>query len=310
MNPNDWKKLNDDYSKVDGEIVKIDEIANGIRRIEGFERVDEFKGKVAVRNNIDKNSLISGFTKVVYNLIEKTKEAEVIESQLGGTADEDKKAKTLQALEALKTLKLSQSNTVSELKAKISLNYQNIDSAKAAKDDMDAKNARLLLWTRLATAIGTTAGDNFRDVAQAYTMRILLEQANYFLRKLSQRYELTCYSNSLAIMVIDKEMGGELRSASSLSGGETFLVSLALALGLASLNDENLNIDMLFIDEGFGTLDGESLEMAVNALGNMQKFGRKVGIISHVESLKERIPAQIQVTKRGKAASEVFVVKA
>ena len=307
---NEWKKLNDDYSKVDGEIVKIDEIANGISRIEGFDRVDEFKGKVAVRNNIDKNSLISGFTKVVYNLIDKTREAEVIESQLGGTADEDKKAKTLQALEALKALKLSQSNTVSELKAKISLNSQNIDSAKAAKDDMDAKNARLVLWTRLATAIGTTAGDNFRDVAQAYTMRILLEQANYFLRKLSQRYELTCYSNSLAIMVIDKEMGGELRSASSLSGGETFLVSLALALGLASLNDENLNIDMLFIDEGFGTLDGESLEMAVNALGNMQKFGRKVGIISHVESLKERIPAQIQVTKRGKAASEVFVVKA
>jgi len=108
-------------------------------------------------------------------------------------------------------------------------------------------------------------------------------------------------------MVMDKEMGGELRTASSLSGGETFLVSLALALGLASLNDENLSIDMLFIDEGFGTLDGESLEMAVHALGNMQKFGKKVGIISHVDSLKERIPAQIRVTKRGKAASKIDI---
>ena len=300
----EWKKLNDDYSKVDGEIVKIDEIANGIKRIEGFERVDEFKGKVAVRNNIDKNSLISGFSKVIFNLIEKSEETQVIENQLG----EINKTQTLKDLEALRALRVAQANTISELKAKISLNSQNINSAKAAKDDMQAKTAQLALWTQLATAIGTTATDNFRDVAQAYTMRILLDQANYFLRKLSQRYELTCYSNSLAIMVMDKEMGGELRSASSLSGGETFLVSLALALGLASLNDENLNIDMLFIDEGFGTLDGESLEMAVQALGNMQKFGKKVGIISHVDSLKERIPAQIQVTKRGKAASEVVII--
>ena len=300
----EWKKLNDDYSKVDGEIVKIDEIANGIKRIEGFEHVDEFKGKVAVRNNIDKNSLISGFSKVIFNLIEKSEETQVIENQLG----EINKTQTLKTLEALRALRVAQANTISELKAKISLNSQNINSAKAAKDDMQAKTAQLALWTQLATAIGTTATDNFRDVAQAYTMRILLDQANYFLRKLSQRYELTCYSNSLAIMVMDKEMGGELRSASSLSGGETFLVSLALALGLASLNDENLNIDMLFIDEGFGTLDGESLEMAVQALGNMQKFGKKVGIISHVDSLKERIPAQIQVTKRGKAASEVVII--
>ena len=301
---NEWKKLNDDYSKVDGEIVKIDEIANGIKRVEGFERVDEFKGKVAVRNNIDKNSLISGFSKVVFNLIEKSKEAEVIENQLG----EIDKAQTLKALETLRALRLAQTNTISELKAKISLNSQNINSADAAKYDLQAKTSQLTLWTQLANAIGTTATDNFRDVAQAYTMRILLDQANYFLRKLSQRYELTCYSNSLAIMVMDKEMGGELRTASSLSGGETFLVSLALALGLASLNDENLNIDMLFIDEGFGTLDGESLEMAVTALGNMQKFGKKVGIISHVDSLKERIPAQIRVTKRGKAASTVEII--
>lgn len=301
---NEWKKLNDGYTKVDSEIIKIDEIANGIKRIEGFERINEFKGKVAVRNNIDKNSLISGFSKVIFNLIEKSEETQVIENQLG----EINKAQTLRALEALRALRVAQANTISELKAKISLNSQNINSAKAAKDDMQAKTAQLALWTQLATAIGTTATDNFRDVAQAYTMRILLDQANYFLRKLSQRYELTCYSNSLAIMVMDKEMGGELRSASSLSGGETFLVSLALALGLASLNDENLNIDMLFIDEGFGTLDGESLEMAVQALGNMQKFGKKVGIISHVDSLKERIPAQIQVTKRGKAASEVVII--
>lgn len=301
-----WKQLNESFAKIDSEIMKIDEIASGIKRIEGIDRVVEFKGKVAA-NHVDKSNLVSGFSKVVFNLVEKSEQAKVIENQLDGEALEDTKAQTLRALTALRALRAAQTEALTELRAKLSLNNQNTASAQAAKDNLQTKTAQLTLWTQLATAIGTTQSDNFRDVAQAYTMRILLDQANYFLRKLSQRYELTCYSNSLAIMVLDKEMGGELRSASSLSGGETFLVSLALALGLASLNDEHLNVDMLFIDEGFGTLDGESLEMAIQALGNMHKFGKKVGIISHVDSLKERIPAQIQVTRRGKATSNIVI---
>jgi|GEM_PF-1172272 len=301
-----WKNLNEEHEKTVSEIAKIDEIASGIRRIEGIDRVEEFEGKMATRNDIDKNNLISGFSKVVFNLIEKSDEKKVVENELS-TANNISKTDVLDNLKEIESQKKEIDSIISEIKTKLSVNSQNFVSAQAAKDDLQAKSTQLSLWTQLASAIGTTATDNFRDVAQAYTMRILLDQANYFLRKLSSRYELTCYSNSLAIMVMDKEMGGELRSASSLSGGETFLVSLALALGLASLNDENLDINMLFIDEGFGTLDGDSLEMAVTTLGNMQKFGRKVGIISHVDSLKERIPAQIQVTKRGKAASTVEI---
>lgn len=298
-----WKRLNDDFSKVDSEIVKIDEIANGIKKIDGIERITEFGNKVATRNIIAKDAILIGFTKVLTNLIAKTDEKKSIEAGL----KDINKTNIQENLEMLVNQKKTLNTAISEIRTKLSLNAQNNASANAAKDDLQAKTTQLSLWTQLANAIGTTATDNFRDVAQAYTMRILLDQANYFLHKLSQRYELTCYSNSLAIMVMDKEMGGELRTASSLSGGETFLVSLALALGLASLNDENLSIDMLFIDEGFGTLDGESLEMAVHALGNMQKFGKKVGIISHVDSLKERIPAQIRVTKRGKAASKIDI---
>ncbi len=303
----DWKALNDEFEKVNAEILKIDEIASGIKRIEGIEKMDAFEGKVAVRNDIDKSNLVSGFSKVVFNLIDKSEQAKVIENQYDGKLNEEFKSQTLTTLTALRALKAAQNETITELRAQLSLNTQNTALAKTAKDDLEAKNGVLRLWTELSDAIGTTKTTNFRDVAQAYTMRILLDQANYFLRKLSHRYELTCYDNSLAIMVIDKEMGGEIRTASSLSGGETFLVSLALALGLTALNDANLNIDMLFIDEGFGSLDGESLEMAVTALGNMQKFGKKVGIISHVDSLKERIPVQIQVLKRGKAASEVVI---
>ena len=305
-----WKKLNDDLAKVDTEIVKIDEIDNEIRRIEGMGRVDEFKGKIAARNNIDRNNLISGFSKVMFSLIDDTKEVKNIEIKLGNDTVRDlngHETKLKELLDKKMAIKQTLADIIAEIRATLSLNVQTDAMAKTAKDDFEKKTAFHALWTELADAIGTTNKSNFRDVAQAYTMRILLDQANYFLRKLSQRYELTCYTNSLAIMVMDKEMGGELRSASSLSGGETFLVSLALALGLTSLNDENLNIDMLFIDEGFGSLDGESLEMAVQTLENMQKFGKKVGIISHVESLKDRIPAQIQVTKRGRASSEVVI---
>ena len=300
-----WKKLNDEHSQVEADIRKIDEIASGIKKITGFERIAEFSGKVATRNNIAKDEILVGFTRILTNLIEKGKErTKLAENASGGTKEDAQKAK-----EELDNKKKALNDRIANIKGDLLNNRQNAEKVTRAEAEMQAKAQVSTLWVELASAIGTTATDNFRDVAQAYTMRILLDQANYFLRKLSGRYELTCYTNSLAIMVMDKEMGGELRSVSSLSGGETFLVSLALALGLASLNDENLNIDMLFIDEGFGTLDGESLEMAVQTLGNMQKFGRKVGIISHVDSLKERIPAQIVVTKRGKAASTVEIKK-
>ena len=303
-----WKNLNEEYDKINSEITKIDGIVSGIKQIEGFDRIDEFKGKVATRDDIDKNSLLIGFSKVIFNLLEKSEKRNDIENQLNKNGQVSKND-ILDSLKRHEELKKDIDAKLTDIRAKLSINTQNLAQAKTKQDELQEKNKKLSLWTQLANAIGTTAGENFRDVAQAYTMRILLDQANYFLRKLSQRYELTCYDNSLAIMVMDKEMGGELRTASSLSGGETFLVSLALALGLASLNDDNLSIDMLFIDEGFGSLDGESLEMAVTALGNMQKFGKKVGIISHVECLKERIPAQIQVTKRGKSASSVEIKK-
>jgi exonuclease SbcC len=110
-------------------------------------------------------------------------------------------------------------------------------------------------------------------------------------------------------MVQDMEMGGELRTASSLSGGETFLVSLALALGLTSLNDKHFDIDMLFIDEGFGTLDSDTLDMVMNTLENLRNLGKRVGIISHIDILKERIPVRIQLVRNGKSASRVEVVR-
>ena len=209
---------------------------------------------------------------------------------------------------SLNNEKKSAEESLSEVKMRLALNAQNNSASIEYQKDMEEKDRVYHLWEQLAKAIGTTDSDNFRDVAQAYTMGILLDRANYYMKQLSSRYLLSCYPDSLAIMVQDMEMGGELRAASSLSGGETFLVSLALALGLTSLNDEHFNMDMLFIDEGFGTLDNESLDMVMNTLENLHSLGRKVGIISHVDTLKERIPAKIQLVRKGKSASKVEII--
>lgn len=205
--------------------------------------------------------------------------------------------------------KKSNEELLSDVRMKLALNEQNSSNSADYHKDLEEKDRAYHLWEQLAKAIGTTDNDNFRDVAQAYTMGILLDRANYYLKQLSGRYLLSCYPDSLAIMVQDMEMGAEMRAASSLSGGETFLVSLALALGLTSLNDEHFNMDMLFIDEGFGTLDNESLDMVMNTLENLHSLGRKVGIISHVDTLKERIPAKIQLVRNGKSASRVEIVR-
>lgn len=175
--------------------------------------------------------------------------------------------------------------------------------------DIDAKKVIANRWEVLSQAIGSTDKNNFRNYAQSYTMAILLDKANEFLIQLSSRYQLYCDKGSFAIQVTDLSMGGERRAASSLSGGESFLVSLSLALGLASLNDQNIEMDMLFIDEGFGTLDGESLDMVMTTLENLKGLRRKVGIISHVESLRERIPVKITLKKKSKAVSCVEIVR-
>ncbi len=198
---------------------------------------------------------------------------------------------------------------LSEVNMKLALNANSITESLERQKDLEEKDRIYHLWEQLAKAIGTTDNDNFRDVAQAYTMGILLDRANYYMSQLSTRYRLANYPDSLAIMVRDKEMGDELRTASSLSGGETFLVSLALALGLTSLNDNHFNMDLLFIDEGFGTLDNESLDMVMNTLENLNSLGRRVGIISHVDTLKERIPAKIQLVRNGKSASRVEIIR-
>ena len=151
------------------------------------------------------------------------------------------------------------------------------------------------VWAKLNDMVGSADGRKFRRIAQQHTLEALVGYANRHLADLSPRYRLERLQDSLSLLVVDQDMADERRSVHSLSGGESFLVSLALALGLASLSSHSVKVESLFIDEGFGSLDADTLAMAMNALDNLQAQGRKVGVISHVQEMTERIGVRIQV---------------
>jgi exonuclease SbcC len=163
-------------------------------------------------------------------------------------------------------------------------------------------------WAKLNEVIGSADGKKFRQVAQEYTLDVLLSYANVHLDKLSKRYLLQRISQTLGLQVVDQDMGDEVRTVFSLSGGESFLVSLALALGLASLSSNRMRVESLFIDEGFGSLDPNTLNVAMDALERLHHQGRKVGVISHVQEMTERILVQIKVSKQQSGRSRVEVI--
>jgi exonuclease SbcC len=153
-------------------------------------------------------------------------------------------------------------------------------------------------WQLLSGLIGSADGSKYRKFVQGLTLDHLVSLANQQLSLLHNRYQLSRREQGeLEIEIIDTWQGDAQRDTRTLSGGESFLVSLALALALSELVSHKTRIDSLFLDEGFGTLDNETLEMALNALDNLNAEGKTIGIISHVEALKERIPVQIKVHK-------------
>ena len=195
-----------------------------------------------------------------------------------------------------------------ELRAQQSEDQRRQQANQALAQQIEQANQDWQRWARLSTLIGSAEGDRFRKIAQAYNLDLLVHHANTQLRQLVRRYRLKRGGSMLGLLVMDTEMGDELRSVHSLSGGETFLVSLALALGLASMASNTLKIESLFIDEGFGSLDPESLQLAMDALDGLQAQGRKVGVISHVQEMHERIPVQIQVRRQGNGLSTIEVI--
>lgn len=163
-------------------------------------------------------------------------------------------------------------------------------------------------WKQITDAMGAD-GKTLRKIAQCYTLGFLVSYANAEIRKFNRRYELMHVPNSLRLCVIDHDRGDDVRETASLSGGETFIVSLGLALGLSSLSSHQTSFDNLFIDEGFGTLDAETLATVIDALSMMQSSqGKKVGVISHTDTMSERIATQIRVRKNGNTGTSSIEV--
>ena len=215
------------------------------------------------------------------------------------------------AFEAVHTERRDAAELATSLRLRAMQDDERRVQAASSLAELERQQAVEARWAKLSDLIGSHDGKRFRNYAQQYTLDVLLGYANAHLGQLARRYRLerVGYAGmpSLALMVRDQDMGGEVRSVNSLSGGESFLVSLALALGLASLSSNRVRVESLFIDEGFGSLDSETLGVAMDALDALQSMGRKVGVISHVQEMTERIATRVLVRPAGGGSSAVVV---
>ena len=218
----------------------------------------------------------------------------------------DALAAQLQALEAQRT---ALSEQMGATRARLDDDARRHQGQQALLQQITALTEDSDLWQRLDGLIGSARGDKFRKFAQGLTLDHLLHLANRHLTRLHGRYLLRRKpTGELELDIVDSWQGDAARDTRTLSGGEAFLVSLALALALSDLVSHKTSIDSLFLDEGFGTLDGDTLEVALTALDALNASGKMIGIISHVEALKERIPAQIRVEKGGGVGHSRLVI--
>ncbi|MDR2496997.1 MAG: AAA family ATPase [Tannerellaceae bacterium] len=196
-------------------------------------------------------------------------------------------------------------NRIAELEAMLRQDTTARERIASFADELEAKSALHENWRKLNSLLGSANGSKFKEIAQGYALDALLAYANKHLKELNRRYVLQRIPGTLALQVIDLEMLGEVRTVHSLSGGESFLLALALALGLSSLSSKRMKIESLFIDEGFGSLDADSLRIALHALENLQTQGRKIGVISHVAEMTGSIAVQIHVRRVANGRSVV-----
>ena len=195
-----------------------------------------------------------------------------------------------------------------ELAFRLRTQTENKAKVSGLQEELNVRRTESERWAKLNELAGSADGAKFRRIAQGYTLDILLNYANVQLRELTRRYRLERVPETLALQVIDRDMCDEVRTVHSLSGGESFLVSLALALGLSSLSSNRMRVESLFIDEGFGSLDAETLRVAMDALESLRTQGREIGGISHVQEMTERIPVRICVNRAGNGRSFLEVL--
>ena len=218
--------------------------------------------------------------------------------------------KLTESISACQTANQETEHRLSLIEVRLLQQEENKKRLKEIEVEWKEKQSVAEQWGKLNKLVGSADGTKFKVIAQSYTLNLLLLHANKHLAYLSKRYKLQQVPGTLALQVVDCDMCDEVRTVYSLSGGESFLISLALALGLSSLSSNNLKVESLFIDEGFGSLDADSLRTAMEALEQLQMQGRKIGVISHVQEMSERISVQVQLRKLVNGKSEIVVLSA
>ncbi|MBL4607621.1 MAG: AAA family ATPase [Pseudomonadales bacterium] len=195
---------------------------------------------------------------------------------------------------------------VGGIRSKLDDNEHLKQQQKGRVDAINSQKRECVRWDLLHKLIGSSDGKKYRNFAQGLTFEMMIRHANRQLQKMTDRYLLIRdIDQPLELNVVDNYQAGEIRSTKNLSGGESFIVSLSLALGLSQMASQNVRVDSLFLDEGFGTLDEEALDTALEALSGLQQEGKLIGVISHVPALKERISTQIQVMPNNGGRSRI-----
>lgn len=219
--------------------------------------------------------------------------------------------KSIESVEVETREALSNRSMIAERRSTINAtllkNKEDNEKYNKFREELKSKQETADDWKALDSVLGSADGNKLTRLTQGYTLDILLEVANMHLKEFSGRYILSRISqDSLGIKVIDLEMMSDTRSVHTLSGGETFLASLALSLALSSVSSNKMNIESLFIDEGFGALDSDTLKEAIDVLEKLQGTGRKIGVISHLSDMLQRIPTRIKVVKTGNGKSMII----
>ena len=299
-------KIAEDEKKLDVLRVELEELY----KQNDFKDAEELKNAILDKNEKDELTLLCNTIEDRYKQT-KTLKTETVK-KLQEHEKESLSDKPIEELEVLQSLLGQKVDALQESigsdKKELELNQENSDKHKERIVSLEKKKEAFKVWVKLNELVGSADGTKFKKFAQGITLDQLINLANQHLNILSSRYTLARNEEKLLeLEVIDAYQGNVIRPVSTLSGGESFIVSLALALGLSELASQKIAIDSLFLDEGFGTLDEESLETALNALNLLQSGGKMVGVISHVEALKERIPLQIRIVPRGDGTSFVEI---
>ncbi len=275
---------------------------------------DELKSLISKDNSwiVDErkalNLLITNLTEAKATLAERKKNHQEHQKVEVKPDDNESKYALSEAIDTTADSLVANRDRVTAINVAVTNHKNGKDKIRKFEKELEQKKTIANNWEKLNGLFGSADGGKFKTIAQGYTLDVLLGYANKHLSEISDRYQLERVSpESLALQVRDLDMLSEVRSVHSLSGGESFLISLALALGLSSLSSNRMRIESLFIDEGFGTLDADTLRTAMDVLERLQTQGRKIGVISHVAEMTERITTQIQVVKKTNGRSSILI---